>query len=108
MTSLSKIVAGAVLTLTLGIAGISSAQAGGFGVNVGYKNFNVGYNNFKYVPQIHVPHCHYKWVTVWETRTIAETIYVTSYDYYGRPISVPKTVWKTISVPVTRQVKVCH
>jgi hypothetical protein len=115
MSKLSKFIAGAILMLGLGFTGMSTAQAGGFGFQFGNKNFQVGIghnhnHNHNHIVKPWVPpvHCHYKLVTVWETRTVSEIVYVYQYDAYGNLITVPKTVWKTITVPVTRQIKVCH
>ena len=52
--------------------------------------------------------CRYVNVTIWETRQVPETIWVTVYDSYGCAKRVPKTVYNTIRVPVTKTVKVCY
>lgn len=54
------------------------------------------------------PRCYYKDITVWVPRQVAETIWVTVYDDYGCAHRVPKTIYNTIKVPVTRTVKVCY
>lgn len=54
------------------------------------------------------PHYHLKTVTVYETRHVHQTIYVNVYDDYGHVRRVPKTIHKTIRVPVTRTIKVYH
>jgi hypothetical protein len=115
MSKLSKCIAAAIIMLGLGFTGMSTAEAGGFGFQFGNKNFQVGFghnHNHNHYPIVkpYVPpvHCHYKWVTVWETRTVSEVVYVNAYDAYGNLITVPKTIWKTITVPVSKYVKVCH
>ena len=52
--------------------------------------------------------CYYKTVTVWETVSKPYVHYVTKYDHCGHPYRVRKTIWKTVRVPVTKRVKVCH
>ena len=54
------------------------------------------------------PTCYYKTVTVWETVKKPYIHYVTKYDHCGQPYRVRTTTWKTVSVPVTKRVKVCH
>lgn len=54
------------------------------------------------------PRCYYKDVTVWVPRQISDTIWITVYDDYGCAHRVPKVIYKTIQVPVTKTVKVCY
>jgi hypothetical protein len=115
MSKLSRFIAAAIIMLGLGFTGMSTAEAGGFGFQFGNKNFQIGFghnHNHNHYPIVkpYVPpvHCHYKWVTVWETRTVSEVVYVNAYDAYGNLITVPKTIWKTITVPVSKYIKVCH
>lgn len=54
------------------------------------------------------PHCTYKTITVWEYCEVPVTIYVTVYDNYGCAHEVPKTIYKTVKVPVTKTIKVCY
>ena len=114
---MSRFIAAAVIMLGLGFTGMSAAEAGGFGIQFGNKNFQVGighghnhnHNHYPIVkPYVPPVHCHYKWVSVWETRTVSEVVYVYKYDAYGNLITVPKTVWKTVNVPVSKYIKVCH
>lgn len=48
----------------------------------------------------------YEWVTVYETRTEPYTRVVTLYDHCGKAYTVTKTYYRTIEVPVKKQVAV--
>ena len=54
--------------------------------------------------------CDYRYVnvTMWETRQVCSTIWVTAYDSYGCAHRVPKTIYNTVRVPVTTTVKVYY
>ena len=86
--TLRRVVFGGLLALgSLATFG-TTAQAGGYGYG-------------------HQPRCHYEWVVCYETRQVPYTQCITLYDHCGYPYQVTKTFWRTIQVPVKKQVLVC-
>ena len=86
-----------IAALACGVCGIAaSAQAGGYG-----SGNHGGYGHGGY-------HCHYKQVVSYRYHQEAYVKHVTVYDDYGCARSVPKTFYRSVQVPFTQWVKVCH
>lgn len=62
--------------------------------------------NYCHAP--YTPQCYYKTVTVYETVKQPCVHYVTKYDHCGEPYYAKIVTWKTVKVPVQKQVKVCY
>jgi hypothetical protein len=56
----------------------------------------------------HCVPCHYKPVVCYEAREVPYTVCVTRYDHCGRPYHVEVTRYRTVTVRVTKLVKVCY
>jgi hypothetical protein len=56
----------------------------------------------------YTPQCYYKTVTVYEYVKKPCVHYVTKYDHCGEPYYAKVVTWKTVEVPVQKQVKVCY
>ncbi|TWT92409.1 hypothetical protein [Stieleria varia] len=54
------------------------------------------------------PDCYWKTVTVYESIKKPYTAYVTKYDHCGHPYQAKVVRYKTVQVPVTKRIKVCH
>ena len=52
--------------------------------------------------------CYYKTVVVYEYARKPFYDYVIRYDHCGEPYRAKVVVWRTVKVPVTKQVRVCH
>ena len=60
-------------------------------------------HDYVYQPSYHPV---YRTVVSYETRVVPKTVYVTQYDYCGRPYSVAKTVYSKVQVAVTKRIRV--
>lgn len=56
----------------------------------------------------HRPQCYYKTVVVYEYAREPYVHYATKYDHCGQPYRVKQVSWRTVRVPVTKQIKVCY
>jgi hypothetical protein len=54
------------------------------------------------------PYCTYKRVVVYVQKEVPYQDCITKYDCYGNPQHVYVTRYRTVEVPVTKLVKVCH
>ena len=53
------------------------------------------------------PACHFVEVISYVHQRVKAVEWVTVHDHYGYPRRVQKIVWKIVTVPVKKQVKVC-
>ncbi|MEZ6056948.1 MAG: hypothetical protein R3C01_09600 [Planctomycetaceae bacterium] len=56
----------------------------------------------------HAPRCYWKTVTVYVSVEKPCVHYITKYTSCGRPYQVQVVTYKTVQVPVQKQVKVCY
>ena len=56
----------------------------------------------------HQPRCYWKTIVVYQSVQKPCVSYVTKYDHCGKPYSVRVVTYKTIQVPVEKQIKVCY
>ena len=54
------------------------------------------------------PCCVYRWVTIYEGRSVPYTVCVTRYDHCGHAYQVQLTRYRRVEVPVKKLVKVCE